>query len=311
MTQGNGSGGMRFDGRVAIVTGGGRGLGRCHALLLAQLGAAVVVNDLGTSRGGEGSSQEPALGVVAEIEAAGGRAIADFSDVSSYPAVERMVEQAIEQFGRLDIVISNAGISDSHVPFLEMTPERFDRIVRTQQFGSFHVARAAWPHLVESGAGRIVMTTSNAIFGVPDDVHFAGATGATVTMAKSLAIDGKPHGITVNVVAPGGFTRLIDERAPEGEAKERIRRTSPPEKVSWTYAWLAHESCDVSGEAFAAVGGMTKRIFFGQTVGYLASGPDDLRTHFDAVMDETGYGVPEGSRADGQNWLKTLSATTG
>jgi NAD(P)-dependent dehydrogenase (short-subunit alcohol dehydrogenase family) len=307
MSNQHGTGPMRFDGRVAIVTGGGRGMGRCHALLLAERGAAVVVNDLGGSRGGEGSSHEPAQEVVAEIEAAGGRAIADFSDISSYAAVERMVERAVEQFGRLDIVISNAGISDPRVPLMEMTADRYDKLVKVHQYGTFNVSRCAWPHLVESDAGRIVMTTSNAIFGVPEDVHYAAAKLAVVGMAKSLAVDGEPHGIKVNVVAPGGFTRLVDELMEEGEAKERVRALSPPEKVSWTYAWLAHESCDVTGEVFGAVGGMTTRIFLGQTRGYTASGPDDLRAHGAEVLDVADYWIPEGTRADSTNWLTTLA----
>jgi NAD(P)-dependent dehydrogenase (short-subunit alcohol dehydrogenase family) len=307
MTNQRGTEPMRFDGRVAIVTGGGRGMGRCHALLLAERGAAVVVNDLGGSRSGDGSSHEPAREVVAEIEAAGGRAIADFSDISSYSAVASMVARTVEELGRLDIVISNAGISDPRVPILEMTPERFDKLVKVHQYGSFNIARCAWPHLVESGAGRIVLTTSNAIFGVPEDVHYAAAKLAVVGMAKSLAVDGKPHGIMVNVVAPGGFTRLIDELVEEGEFKERVRALSPPEKVSWTYAWLAHESCGVTGEVFGAVGGRTTRIFLGQTRGYTASGPDDLRAHGDEVLDVAGYWIPEGTRDDSAHWLTVLA----
>src|SRR5262249_51235700 len=161
-------------------------------------------------------------------------------------------------------------------------------------------------HLIESGAGRIVMTTSNAIFGVPEDVHYAGAKGAIVTMAKSLAFDGKEHGINVNVVAPGAFTRLADAALPEGEMKEKVKNLSRAEKGSWTYAGLAHESWEVTGELSAAVGGMTPRIFLGQTRGYLASSPEDLRDHLDEVLDESDYWVPEGSRADAANWMKVL-----
>jgi NAD(P)-dependent dehydrogenase (short-subunit alcohol dehydrogenase family) len=306
MGAGNGTEPVRLDGRVAIITGAGRGMGRCHALLFAQLGATVVVNDVGVPTRGEGRSDEPAREVVAEIEAAGGHAIADFCDISSYVEVENMVEATVERFGRLDIVISNAGISDPHVPFLEMTPERYDRLVRVHQYGTFNISRCAWPHLIRSGSGRLIMTTSNAVFGVADDVHYVAAKGAIVTMAKALAIDGKPHGITVNVVAPGGFTRLADAALPEGEMKDRIRRLSPPEKVSWTYAWLADERCEVTGEAFAAVGGMTTRIFLGQTRGYLASGPEDLRDHCHEVIDEGRYWVPESSGSDAARWMATL-----
>jgi len=111
----------------------------------------------------------------------------------------------------------------------------------------------------------------------------------------------------VNVVAPGGFTRLVDAALPDGEAKDRVRNLAPPEKVSLTYAWLAHESCDVTGEVFAAVGGITTRIFWGQTRGYRASSPEDLRDHAHEVMDEEDYWIPAGSREDGAHWLEILS----
>jgi NAD(P)-dependent dehydrogenase (short-subunit alcohol dehydrogenase family) len=298
---------LRFDERVAIVTGGGRGMGRSHALLLAQRGASVVVNDVGTSTRGEGRSEGPANDVVAEIEAAGGTAMADYADVTSYEEVERMMAATIERFGRLDILISNAGISDAHVPFLDVTPERYDRLVRVHQYGTFNITRCAWPALVESGSGRIVVTTSNAIFGVPEDVHYAGAKGAIVTMAKSLAFDGEAHGIKVNVVAPGGFTRVVDASMADGPAKEVVKQVAPAQKASWIYACLAHESCAVTGEVFGTVGGMVTRIFFGQTRGYLASNAEDLHAHLDDVMAEDGYWVPEGSRADGAHWMSTLN----
>jgi hypothetical protein len=155
------------------------------------------------------------------------------------------------------------------------------------------------------------MTTSNAIFGVPGEVHYAGAKGAIVGMAKSLAFDGEPLGIRVNVVAPGGFTRIVDAALDDGDAKELVRSIAPPDKVSLTYAWLAHESCDVNGEVFGAVGGLTTRIFFGQTRGYLATSPEDLRDNRDAVMDEAGSWVPPGCREDGARWMETLSKELG
>jgi hypothetical protein len=130
-------------------------------------------------------------------------------------------------------------------------------------------------------------------------------------MAKSLAFEGEPHGIMVNVVAPGGFTRIVDAALPDGDAKDRVRRLAPPDKVSFTYAWLAHESCDVTGEIFGAVGGLTTRIFFAQTQGYLASGPEELRDQRHRVMDEQGYWVPAGCRDDGAHWIERLSSDGG
>jgi NAD(P)-dependent dehydrogenase (short-subunit alcohol dehydrogenase family) len=301
---------IRFDGRVAIVTGAGRGLGRSHALLLARLGASVVVNDLGGELAGGGSSSTPAHAVVAEIEAAGGEAMADTSDVGSYSEAQHLVESTIERFGQLDIVIANAGISDPFAPFNEMTPERFDRLVRVQLYGTFNVVQCAWPHLQAADHGRVVMTTSNGgLYGAPHDAHYAAAKMGVVGMMRSLANEGRADGIMVNVVSPGAFTRMLDSSFPPGEVKERLRSLSPPSGVSPVYAWLAHPSCEVTGEIFGAVGGRITRVFIGQTTGYIgAATVEDVRDHLDEAMDEHGYWTPIDVKSDGEVWINTLTS---
>ena len=303
---------LRFDGRVAIVTGSGRGLGRAHAQLLASRGATVVVNDLGGAVRGGGESVDPAREVVDEIESGGGQAVADVSDVSTYSGAQHLVESTIDRFGRLDVVIANAGISDPKVPFTEMTPDRFDRMVRVHLYGTFNVLQCAWRHLQASGSGRVVLTTSNGgLFGATPDAHYAAAKMGIVGLMRSLANEGRADGIAVNAIAPGAFTRMVDAFLADGERKEKLKEIAPTGGVSPTYAWLAHESCDVTGEIFGAVGGRTTRIFIAETSGYQgASTPEQVRDHWDEIIDENGYWVPLDVPSDSQVWISTLSAST-
>jgi NAD(P)-dependent dehydrogenase (short-subunit alcohol dehydrogenase family) len=305
---------IRFDDKVVIVTGAGRGLGRAHALLLARLGATVVVNDLGSEVGGGGQSPEPASEVVGEIEAAGGKAVADFSDVASCQAMERLVASTVERFGKLDAVIANAGVSQ-RLPFDEMDPDSFDRMVKIQLYGTFNIMRCAWPHLIEAGRGRAVVTTGNSLFGGPN-AHYSAAKAGIVGLMRSLALQGRPHGVGINAVAPGGYTRMVSTRATAGTSavpNEWMAKFTAPEKVSPTYAWLAHESCEVTGEIFSATGGVTKRVLLGQTQGWGSPDvtPEDLRDHWDEVMDEKGYTLPPDFSADAKDWKITLEALAG
>jgi NAD(P)-dependent dehydrogenase (short-subunit alcohol dehydrogenase family) len=292
------SGELRFDGKVAIVTGAGRGLGRAHAHLLAARGATVVVNDLGCEVRGGGSSPEPANEVAAEIEATGVRAVADHSDVTSYAATAHLVEQTVDRFGSLDVVISNAGLSHA-VPFEEMAPEVFDVMVKTQVYGTFNVMRCAWPHLGASGHGRAVLTTGNSIFGGPN-AQFSAGNGGVIALMRSLAVQGRRHGIGVNAVASGGVTRMAHNRTVEMES------LVPPEWCSPAYAWLAHESCEVTGEVIAAAGGYVKRIFIAQTRGWGAPGhaPEDVRDHWAEIVAEDGYEVPPDTVTDSEQWMR-------
>ncbi len=274
-----------FEGRVAVVTGAGRGIGRAHALLLAARGAGVVVNDLGSSMGGEGADAEPASAVAAEIVAAGGAAIANHSDVSTTTGAQALVDAAIARFGRVDILVNNAGIV-RWAGFPEADADNLDRHLAVHVGGSFNTTRAAWPHMVERGYGRIVMTGSTGMFGLPNNLSYAAAKGAVVGLARSLATAGAAHGIKVNVIAPAAFTRMAG-RGPD------IPEMAP-ELVAPMAAFLAHEDCPVTGEIYTAGAGRFARLFIASTEGYVNATPtiEDVAANWAMINDETDYYVP-------------------
>jgi NAD(P)-dependent dehydrogenase (short-subunit alcohol dehydrogenase family) len=284
-----------FDGRVAVVTGAGRGIGRAHALLLADRGGSVVVNDLGGSMEGVGAEAGPASGVVDEITAAGGVAIADTSDVSTEAGARALVDAAIAQFGRLDILVNNAGIVRwARLP--EADADNLAAHLAVHLGGSFNTTRAAWSPMVEQGYGRIIMTGSAGMFGLPDNLSYAAAKAGVVGLTRSLATAGVAHGIKVNVIAPAAMTRMAGPRADEGDM------SMAPDLVAPMVAFLAHEDCPVSGEIYAAGAGRFARIFIASTPGYLhaASEPtvEDVAENWATINDETGYSVP----ADLMSW---------
>jgi NAD(P)-dependent dehydrogenase (short-subunit alcohol dehydrogenase family) len=275
-----------FEGRVAIVTGAGRGIGRAHALLLGARGARVVVNDLGGSTEGDGVDDAPAAAVAAEISEAGGTAIASTSDVSSEDGAAELVATAVDELGRIDVLVNNAGIIRwAGMP--EVDADNLARHLAVHVFGSFHTTRAAWPHMVDAGYGRIVMTTSAALFGLPHNVSYAAAKGAVLGLTRSLATAGADHGIRVNAIAPVAFTRMAGAQEVAG---------MEPELVAPMVGFLAHEECPVTGAVFEAGAGRFSRIFLAETAGYVdLSGAPSIETvaeHWDEINDETGYSVP-------------------
>jgi NAD(P)-dependent dehydrogenase (short-subunit alcohol dehydrogenase family) len=290
----------RFDGRVAVVTGAGRGIGRAHARLLAARGAGVVVNDLGGSMGGTGADDGPASGAAAEIVAAGGVAVPDTSDVATPEGAQALVDAAVERFGRIDVLVNNAGII-RWAGFPEADQDNLDRHLAVHVGGSFNTARAAWPHMAEAGYGRIVMTTSAGLFGLPNNISYATAKGAVIGLTRSLTVAGADHGIKVNLIAPGAMTRMA------GRASDASPDMSP-DLVAPMVAYLAHEDCPVSGEIYAAGFGRFARIFVAMTPGYVHAGGtptiEDVADHWAAINDEAGYGVP----ADLVDWSATFMA---
>jgi NAD(P)-dependent dehydrogenase (short-subunit alcohol dehydrogenase family) len=277
----------RFDGRVAIVTGAGRGIGRAYALLLAERGASVAVNDLGGSMEGGGRDAEPAAAVVAEIVAAGGAALADTNDVSTVDGAQALVDAAVERFGRVDVLVNNAGII-RWAGFPDADADNLASHLAVHVGGSFNTTRAAWPHMVEQEYGRIVMTTSAGIFGLPNNVAYATAKGAVVGLTRSLATAGRKHGIKVNLIAPAATTRMAGDPG--------AGPVMPPGAVAPMVAFLAHDDCPVSGEIYAAGAGRFARMFIASTVGYVHAGSEptieDVAQHWDAINDEPGYYVP-------------------
>ncbi|MDI1447455.1 peroxisomal multifunctional enzyme type 2 [Polyangium sp. 6x1] len=243
---------LRFDGRVAIVTGAGNGLGRAHALLLGSRGAKVVVNDLGGGRHGGGTSSEAADKVVAEIKAAGGEAVANYDSVENGG---KIVQTALDAFGRIDIVVNNAGILRD-VTFHKMTEEDWDLIYRVHVLGSFRVAHAAWPHMRDQGYGRIIFTSSAAgIYGNFGQANYSMAKLGLVGLSNTLALEGKKKNVLVNTIAPLAGSRLTETVLP----KELIDALKP-EYVSPLVAYLCHESSTETGGLFEVGGGFFAKL---------------------------------------------------
>jgi NAD(P)-dependent dehydrogenase (short-subunit alcohol dehydrogenase family) len=256
-------------------------------MLLAARGAAVVVNDLGGSIEGTGADRGPASEVVDEITDAGGAALADPSDVATVTGAQTLVDAAIGNFGHLDIVINNAGIIRwAGLP--EVDEDNLNAHLAVHTLGSFHVTRAAWPHMVERQYGRIVMTTSSGVFGLRNNTSYATAKAGVIGMTRSLAVAARKHGIGINLIAPAAMTRM----AGDGQAPEMA-----PELVAPMAAYLAHESCPVNGEMYAAGAGRFARIFLATTPGYVNPGADvtieDVAAHWADINDEAGYSVPK------------------
>jgi NAD(P)-dependent dehydrogenase (short-subunit alcohol dehydrogenase family) len=297
--------GYRFEGRVAVVTGAGRGIGRAYVRLLAELGAQVVANDLGGSMAGSGADAGPAEAVVAEIVGAGGVAVADSHDVSLEAGAGALIATAIEQFGRIDVVVNNAGII-RWAGFPDVDVDDVDRHLAVHLRGSFHTARAAWPHFAGQGYGRIVNTTSSGMFGLPNNVGYATAKAAVVGLTRSLATAGASHDIRCNLVAPAAFTRMA------GAADDSpMATTMAPELVAPMVAYLAHEGCPVTGEIYAAGAGRFARIFIAQSEGWVdpsgAPTVDAVAAHWAEINDESTYTVP----ADLVAWSAAFMAHLG
>ncbi len=282
---------LSFDGRVAVVTGAGRGLGRAYARLLADRGAQVVVNDLGGSVEGDGADTGPASSVAAEIVAAGGDAVADPSDVATPAGAQALVDTALAHYGRVDVLINNAGIIRwAGLP--EADADNLAMHLAVHVTGSFNTARAAWPHLVEQGYGRIVMTTSSGMFGLPKNLSYATAKAGVVGLTRSLRTAGDRHGIKVNLIAPAAATRMGGQSADDAAPAPAMS----PDLVAPMVAYLAHEACPVSGEIYAAGFGRFSRIFIASTPGYVqtdrAPTVEDVAEHWAEINDESGYTVP-------------------
>lgn len=279
---------LRFDDRVAVITGAGRGLGREHALLLAARGAKVVVNDVGASVAGEGADGEPATRTAREIDDLGGVAVPDASDVATPGGGEAVVRTALDAFGRVDIVVNNAGILRDKA-FHNLTPDLLDPLVDVHLKAAFWVTRPAWAHMRQQGYGRVVCTTSSSgVLGNFGQSAYGAAKAGMIGLTRVLALEGARHGIRVNAVAPVAHTRMTEELL--GPAAERLH----PGLVSPVVAWLCHEDCPVSGEVFSVGGGRVARFFVGLTPGHFDADltPESVRDHVDAIRAEEGYTVP-------------------
>lgn len=256
---------MRFDGRVAVITGAGAGMGRVHALFLASRGARVVVSDAGTATDGTGNDLEPAAQVVAEIISAGGEAVAWTANLLEDEGARGAVRCAIERWGRIDILIHNAGISLSD-HFVHETAERMDRLLGINTRAGTIMAQQAWPHMIAQNYGRIVLIGSTAMYGMGGSAHYAMAKASYIGLTRSLAEEGGSHAIKVNLVCPGAATRLAETMA-EGEFRNWLFVTMKPELITPIVAYLSHDDCAISGEIISAAGGRLAKVVIGETEG--------------------------------------------
>ncbi|GAA5041227.1 NAD(P)-dependent dehydrogenase (short-subunit alcohol dehydrogenase family) [Thermocatellispora tengchongensis] len=280
---------LRFDGKVAVVTGAGHGLGRAHALLLAERGAKVVVNDLGGALDGTGASAGPADEVVEVITKNGGEAVANADNVATPEGAEGIVRAALDAFGRIDIVVNNAGILRDK-SFGKMSVEDFDAVLAVHVRGSYLVSRAAFPHMKEQAYGRVVNTSSPAgLFGNFGQANYATAKMGLVGLTKTIGIEGARANIKANAIAPVAWTRMTESLLP-AEFESKLT----PERVSALVAFLAHESCPVSGEVFSVGGGRVARVFVAEGPGWRKEDltVEDIRDNWDSIMAEQPYLTP-------------------
>ena len=252
---------LRFDNRVAVVTGAGRGLGRAYALLLASRGAKVVINDSGVSLKGQGHDDGPASEVVQEIKAAGGEAVACTESVATAAGGKAIIQAALDHYGRIDILIHNAG-NVRRGSLKEMTYEDFDAVLDVHLRGAFHVVRPAFPLMCKAGYGRIVLTASiGGLYGNRDVVNYSVSKAGLVGLSNVAALEGAAEGVKSNIIVPAAVTRMA-----EGLDTSAYPPMSP-ELVAPTVGWLAHESCSISGEMLISLAGRVAKAFVAETPG--------------------------------------------
>jgi NAD(P)-dependent dehydrogenase (short-subunit alcohol dehydrogenase family) len=279
---------VRLDGRVALVTGAGSGLGREHALTLARLGAKVVVNDVGTTVHGENGDPAPADRVVAEIVAAGGEAVAHHASIAEPEGAQGLVDLALERFGTVDVLVNNAGILRDRT-FQKMSLEDFEAVLRVHLMGTVFCTHAAWPVMTANGYGRIVVTTSgSATNGNFGQSNYAAAKLGVVGLMNVLALEGVRKGVLINAIAPGAATRMTTDLIPS-----EIRDYLAPGLVSPVVAYLCSESCTDTGCIIWSVAGKVSRVFYAETPGVQfdpseALHPDDVEAAWPRIIDADG-----------------------
>jgi NAD(P)-dependent dehydrogenase (short-subunit alcohol dehydrogenase family) len=275
---------IRFDNRVAIVTGAGNGLGRAHALLLASRGARVVVNDPGGAVDGKGGDHAAADKVVAEIEAAGGQAVPNYDSVADPKSAANIVKTAVDSFGTIDIVVNNAGVLRDKT-FHNMTVDDFDFVVKVHFLGTAYVTHAAWPIMRAKAYGRVVVTSSNSgIYGNFGQANYGGAKLAVVGFMNALRLEGQKYNVLVNALAPVAGTRMTESLM----TPEMLARLDPA-FVSPMVAYLCSEQCQRTGDIWSAGAGYFARIEYREAPGVRINGRaptvEDVADNIDKIAD--------------------------
>jgi NAD(P)-dependent dehydrogenase (short-subunit alcohol dehydrogenase family) len=283
---------IRFDGRVAVITGAGGGLGKTYALEMARRGASVVVNDLGGSADGTGGGSSMADETVKEITEAGGTAVANYDSVATPEGGKAIIQTAVDNFGKVDILVNNAGILRDK-SFLKLDPENLDAVIDVHLRGAFFVTQPAFASMKENGYGRIVMASSGAgIFGNFGQSNYGAAKMGLVGLMNVLAVEGAKNNIKVNTIAPIAKTRLTEQLL--GGLADAL----DPKFVTPLVTYLCSEKCELTHEIFDVGGGRYARIFVGMAQGWVAPkgsipSADDIFDHIDVIRDQEGYTVPE------------------
>lgn len=290
-----------FNGQAAIVTGAGRGLGRLYALDLARRGASVVVNDLGSTTDGQGADTNIADAVVAEIRQAGGAAVASYDSVDTPDGGAAIVDAALSHFGRLDAVVSNAGIFHT-LEFDQLTPEQWQRMRSVHLDGAFYLSQPAFRAMKSQGYGRFVFISSSAgMFGQPNSAHYAAAKAGVVGLANVIAIEGEQHGILANAVLPFGFSRMVTDTtggdAEELRAQSEFLRAIDPELVVPLVVYLAGRECTFTHHVYSAFAGRFARVFTALADGWVgdrdgALAAEDVAANLDTISSLEPFTVP-------------------
>ena len=289
-----------FGGQVVVVTGAGRGLGRLYALDLARRGGQVVVNDVGSSMSGAGSDPSVADGVVEEITAAGGTAIASHDSVGTPEGAAAIVDAATSTFGRLDAVISNAGIYEM-LPYDELSVEQWRRMLSVHLDGAFYLSQPAFRVMKAQGYGRLVLVASNiGAFGQERVAHYAAAKGGIIGLTNALANEGASHGILANAVLPMGQTRMMTDslgRREPNPVVDKLFAETTPERVVPLVTFLASRSCELSHHLLSAAAGRFARVFIGLGEGWMADpssepAAEDIAENLAAITAPDPHSIP-------------------
>jgi NAD(P)-dependent dehydrogenase (short-subunit alcohol dehydrogenase family) len=284
---------VRFDGRVIVVTGAGRGMGRAHAVLLASRGARVVVADSGVAMDGSSASEGPAQSVVTEIADAGGEAIAFTGDLSTEEGCQESIDTTVAKLGRIDGLLHNASTSPNAATADKTSTKDLEMVMRINPFAGYWLTRAAWPHMQKQGYGRIAYISSHSIYGVQESGVYASAKSAYIGMMRALAPEGEKYGILINVILPTGATRMT-ERFVESPYSRWLLDTMRPERMAVGAAFLLSEQSQIHGEMLSMGGGRIARVLLAETQGFAGTGAtiEEVRDAMPDILADEQYFYP-------------------